>query len=276
MPLRSQTSPAIAPRPHHRRGTAASALVQRRIGQFSQHLRSALGPDMLSPRPSLRLPADQAEIERLTASAVAGDREFLSATVNQKRRLGESDQHICLVLLTAIAQRLGEWWEEDRCGFVEVTLGMLLLHQTLRELAPGLRRGRIGHPGRSALMVPMPGEQHCFGIGMVAEFFRAAGWQVCQDGGRGLHGLTRRVGAEWFGVVALSYGVEERLSELPAAIEAIRAHSFNPDAAVMVGGAALAGNPALASACGAAATAADAAEALHRAEQLVGLMVLSL
>lgn len=272
MTLRSQTSPAAASRPPLRRAPSASALVQRRIGTFHHHVATVFErPFLLRPAES-RLTPDRAELERLTAFAAGGDQQSLTAAVNKMRRLGQSNQQICLLVLTAVARRLGEWWQEDRCGFVEVTLGMLLLHQMLRELGPGLRRGRMDHPARVALMLPMPGEQHGFGIAMVAEFFRAAGWQVSEDGGRGLRGLARRVGEEWFGVVALSCGVRERLGELPAAVATIRAHSCNPDVAIMVGGAALAGNPAIAASCGADATAADAAEALHRAEQLVGLM----
>lgn len=272
MTLRSQTRSAMVNRPSPGRGAFTSALVQRRIGQFSHHIETALGQEILPRMGDRRLAPDQAEIERLTALAAAGDQQSLTQAVNQKRRFGESSEQVCLSTLTEVARRLGAWWEEDRCGFVEVTLGMVMLHQLLRDLAPELRRGPINHHGRTALMLPMPGEQHSFGISMVAEFFRAAGWQVAQDGGRSLRGLTRRVGQEWFGVVALSCGVSERLGALPATIEAIRAHSFNPDVAIMIGGQAVAGDRHAAAACGADATANDAADALRRAELLVGLM----
>ncbi|MCX8132511.1 MAG: cobalamin B12-binding domain-containing protein [Roseococcus sp.] len=274
MTLPSRSSSGTVLRPALRHLPRDSAFVQRRIGQFQQHLAAAF--DRCAPPRSAepRLALDRAELERLTSFAAAGDHLSLSAAVNQKRRLGQSHQQICLVVLTAVARRLGEWWDEDRCGFVEVTLGMLVLHQLLRELGPGLRRGRIDHPGRIALMLPLPGDQHSFGIAMVAEFFRAAGWQVSQDGGRGLRGLLRRVGEKWFGLVALSCSVKARLAELPQTIAAIRAHALNPHIAIMVGGPALAGNPALAASCGADATATDAAEALQRAERLVALMPL--
>jgi methanogenic corrinoid protein MtbC1 len=272
MTLRSQTRSALVSRPVPGRGAFAPGLVQRRIGQFSHHIETALGQQILPRLGDRRFAPDQAEIERLTALAAAGDRQSLSQAVNQKRRSGESSEQVCLSTLTEVARRLGAWWEEDRCGFVEVTLGMVVLHQLLRDLAPELRRGVIGHHARSALMLPMPGEQHSFGISMVAEFFRAAGWQVAQDGARSLRGLTRRVSQDWFGVVALSCGVVERLDALPAMVAAIRAHSFNPYVAIMVGGQAVAGDPRAAAACGADATATDAAEALRQAELLVSLM----
>lgn len=272
MTLRSQTRSEMVNRPLPGRGTHAKSLVHRRIGQFSQHIETALGQEILPRLDERRLAPDQVDIERLTALAAAGDQQSLSEAVNQKRRSGESSEQLCLFLLTEVARRLGAWWEEDRCGFVEVTLGMLTLHQSLRDLAPQLRRGAIGHHARTALMLPMPGEQHSFGIAMIAEFFRAAGWQVSKEGGRSLRGLTRRVSQEWFGVVALSCGVAERLDDLPAIVEAIRAHSFNPDVAIMVGGQAVAGDRRAAAACGADATAADAAGALRHAELLVSLM----
>jgi len=272
MTPRSQIRSAMPNRPAPGRGAVTSSLVQRRIGQFSDHFETALGQLILPRLGDRRFAPDHAELERLTALAAEGDQQSLSHAVNQKRRLGESSEQICLSTLTEVARRLGAWWEEDRCGFVEVTLGMLALHQLLRDLAPELRRGPINHHGRTALMLPMPGEQHSFGISMIAEFFRAAGWQVAQDGGRSLRGLTRRVGQEWFGGVALSCGVADRLGELPGMVEAIRAHSFNPDVAIMVGGQAIAGDRRAAARCGADATAADAADALRHAELLIGLM----
>jgi len=107
---------------------------------------------------------------------------------------------------------------------------------------------------------------------MVAEFFRAGGWHVAQDGGMTMRALMQRVSREWFGVVALSCGVADRLPAVPGLIEAIRAKSFNRDVAIMVGGAAFCDDAARSVLAGADATATNAAEALARAEGLVSLL----
>jgi len=266
----ARVAPAHRSAPH--RGGNASDLLQRRIHRLTSQIEGALSREILPRLSEGRLVPDQTEVDRLGRLAIAGNAEALTASVTAKRQLGESAESLCLVTLTIVARRLGEWWEQDRCGFVEVTLGMLALQSVMRDLAPSLSTAPIGPSHRSALMLPMPGEQHSFGIAMVAEFFRAGGWHVAQASGVSERGLRRRVAREWYGVVALSCGVSERLPALPGLIAAIRAHSLNREVAVMVGGAAFHDAAAEAAAAGADATAPDAAQALRRAEGLVGLM----
>lgn len=270
--LQTQVRVSPANRTAHHRGSAAGALLERRISRLTSHMEGALGREILPRLSEARIVPDQVETERLARLAIAGNTDALLAFVNARRQLGESAEQLCLVTLTTVARHLGEWWEQDRSGFVEVTLGMLALQTVLRELAPTLASGPVGSQRRTALMLPIPGEHHSFGIAMVAEFFRAGGWHVTQTSGATLRDVKRRVSAEWFGVVALSCGVSDSLPSLPGLIDAIRTSSCNPDVAVMVGGAAFHDDAARAAAAGADATASDAAEALRRAEGLVSLM----
>lgn len=272
MMLHTQARVAPPKRSAAHRGSTATALLERRIHRLTSHIEGALSREILPKVSEGRLVPDQAEIERLARLAIGGHPDALLASVRARRQLGDSAESLCLVTLTTVARELGDWWKQDRCGFVEVTLGMLALQTVLRDLAPSLASGPVGSQRRTALMLPMPGEQHSFGISMVAEFFRAGGWHVAQDAGVTEADLRRRVGREWFGVVALSCGVSERLPALPGLIAAIRAHSFNPDVAVMVGGAAFHDDAARAAGAGADATGGDAAEALARAEGLMNLM----
>jgi MerR family transcriptional regulator, light-induced transcriptional regulator len=251
----------------------AKAIFGRRLGVISQQIALALGQDVVPLLHDLRQPVEVAEIERLTASAARGETELLANAIRQKRATGQTSEHLCLTLLTLIARRLGEWWEEDRCTFVEVTLGMIVLHQQLRELAPGLVTSGVIGGARSALMMTAIGSQHSMGIAMVAEFFRAAGWVVSDEAIPSEAALVSRVAEQWFGLVAISVGSSANIPSLAGHIAAIRAHSRNPEIAVMLGGPALLAHPEIAAAAGADATAPDAAEALRRAESLVALMV---
>jgi methanogenic corrinoid protein MtbC1 len=252
----------------------ASHLVQRRVHGIGRQIETMLGAHLRARLAPPRETFPDSETQRLASLLVTGASDQVDAAVRRLLQDGVSPQRICLDLLTPIARLLGVWWEEDRCGFVEVTLGLLALQRVLRDLAPGLGGVPALDPRRTALMLPLPGEQHSFGIGMVAEFFRGAGWQVAQGAVADRHALGRRVAREWFGVVALSCGTEERLGDLPAAIATVRAHSFNPDVAIMVGGAALLGNDAATLVPEADVTARDAAEALRRAESLIGAMAI--
>ncbi|MBS7789901.1 cobalamin B12-binding domain-containing protein [Roseococcus sp. SDR] len=250
----------------------ARATFGRRLGVISHQIELAVGQNVIPLLAELRQPVDVAEVERLAASLTRGERDALARAIEQRRMEGQSSEHLCLTLLTLLARRLGEWWEQDRCTFVEVTLGMIVLHEQLRSLAPGLApTPRIGG-SRSALMMTSIGNQHGMGIAMVAEFFRAGGWAVVDDPVDSEAALLARVAEQWFGLVAISVASTEAMPGLASQITAIRRHSRNPEVAVMLGGPALLAEPGLAGALGADATAPDAAEALRRAEALVALM----
>ena len=251
---------------------AEKAIFGRRLGVISRQIEIAIGQDVLPLLAELRQPVDVAEIERLTGLAARGDSAGLSAAIQQKRQSGQTSEQLCLTLLTLVARRLGEWWEDDRCTFVEVTLGMIALHEQLRILAPGFAPAHLIGGGRSALMMSAIGSQHSLGIAMVSEFFRAGGWAVVDDPIDSTAALIDCVSSQWFGLVAISLGSAANLSELTKDIAAIRAHSRNREIAVMLGGPALLAQPDIASAAGADATAPDAPEALRRAESLVALM----
>ena len=250
----------------------AKAISDRRFGIFAQQIELAMGQNVIPLLTELRQPVDVAEIECLTASVSRGESAMLAALIAQRRAEGQSSEHLCLTLLTLIARRLGEWWEEDHCTFVEVTLGTITLHQQLRELAPSLVPAATIGGGRSALMMTALGSQHSLGIAMVAAFFRAGGWAIVDDSMDSEAALIARVAGQWFGLVAISVGSNDALQPLAAQITAVRKYSRNPDVAIMLGGPALLAQPALAQAAGADATAPDAAEALRRAEALVALM----
>ncbi|UPY35335.1 cobalamin B12-binding domain-containing protein [Sediminicoccus sp. KRV36] len=250
----------------------AKAIYGRRLEVISRQIERAVGQEVLPLLTELRQAVDVGEIERLTGSVSRGESEALATVIARRRASGQSSETLCLTLLTLIARRLGEWWEEDRCTFVEVTLGMIILHQQLRALAPGLVTASTIGGGRSALMMTAIGSQHSLGIAMVAEFFRAGGWAIVDDSIDSMETLIALVSSQWFGVVAISAGSSENLPGLAGQIAAIRKHSRNPEVAVMLGGPALLAHPEIAAAAGADATASDAAEALSRAEALVALM----
>jgi len=251
---------------------AAKAVFGRRLGVISRQIEIAIGQDVLPLLAELRQPVDVAEIERLVGMAARGDSAALSQVIQQKRQSGQTSEQLCLTLLTLIARRLGEWWDDDRCTFVEVTLGMIALHEQLRILAPGFAPAHLIGGGRSALMMSAIGSQHSLGIAMVSEFFRAGGWAVVDDPIDSTAALIECVSTQWFGLVAISLGSTDSLAGLATDIAAIRAHSRNREIAIMLGGPALLARPDIATAAGADATAPDAAEALRRAESLVALM----
>ena len=189
------------------------------------------------------------------------------------REAGAPVESLFLDLLTPAARRLGQMWEDDTCSFSDVTIGMLRLGNVLRLLSrafAGDREPSLARP--SILLVQVPGEQHGFGLAMVTQFFRLAGWNVHQQPMATSTELTGLVRDNWYGIVGISVACSDRLESLAADIRSIRKHSRNRAIGVMVGGPPFIVHPQLAAMVGADATAPDGRTAVRQALGLVSLM----
>jgi methanogenic corrinoid protein MtbC1 len=182
---------------------------------------------------------------------------------------GTNLEAICLDLLAPAARELGLLWEEDECDFMQVTVGLCRLHQILRNIAPELpMESPIPGPERGILLAAVPGEQHTFGITLVAQFLMQAGWDVWQEFPRCNSDILEIVRLNWFTVVGLSIGSDTRLEELSALIKDIRAASRNREIGILAGGPVLVQRPELAAALGADATAADGQQTVRWMERV--------
>ncbi|MDQ2779218.1 MAG: cobalamin B12-binding domain-containing protein, partial [Pseudomonadota bacterium] len=114
-----------------------------------------------------------------------------------------------------------------------------------------------------------PGEQHTFGLVMVSEFFRRAGWDV--SGGAWTNGADAAtlMAGEWFDVVGFSLGAEVHLKQLAASIAAVRSAARNRDIVVLVGGPLFGLHPQFVAQVGADGMTIDGREAPALAEALI-------
>lgn len=190
--------------------------------------------------------------------------------IDAMRGRGLSVEMICVDLMAPAARRLGEYWLEDRCSFIDVTMGLGRLQRLLHSLSPSTPQVSRRGPVRRALLMPAAGEQHTFGLLIVAEFFLRAGWDVWGGPLSTKSDPIAMVRDDWFDVVGLSIGNDRSLKGAKQQIADLRAASLNPHLGVLVGGAALLENPELAKEIGADATAADGRDAPMLAERLVG------
>ncbi len=185
---------------------------------------------------------------------------------------GAAAESLYLDLLAPAARRLGEMWEDDTCDFTDVTIGLWRLQNTMRELSPSfLRAADTRTNGSRVLLVPLPGEDHTFGLSMVYEFFRRAGWNAWSgpvESSADLRGLVRR---EWVEVIGFSLACDEKLDAVRTEIRSVRRASMNPGLAVLVGGPGFTANPSLAAEVGADGTATDGRQAVLQAQALVDL-----
>jgi methanogenic corrinoid protein MtbC1 len=165
-------------------------------------------------------------------------------------------------------------WEDDSVDFTLVTTGVWRMQKMLRELSPAFA-GTQPAAGPRILLVPAIGGQHSFGLAMVSEYFRRAGWDVCCEIARSNDDLAGMVRASWFDMIGFSIGATDQLPPLTQTIRAARRASRNLRLGVMVGGPAFVAHPDLVTRVGADATAADAAQATVAAEALMAALATS-
>jgi methanogenic corrinoid protein MtbC1 len=189
--------------------------------------------------------------------------------IDGMRGRGLSVEMICVELMAPTARRLGEYWLEDRCSFLDVTMGLGRLQRLLHSLSPSTPSVNRRGPARRALLMPAAGEQHTFGLLIVAEFFLRAGWDVWGGPLSAKSDPIAMVRDDWFDVIGLSIGNDKSLKAAKTQIADLRASSLNPTLAVLAGGAVINENPELIKEIGADATTADGRDAPQIAERLV-------
>jgi methanogenic corrinoid protein MtbC1 len=257
---------------------------RRRVALLAKTLETEVIPRLVLARREANAPAyidqrggafPQAEdISVLAGLAMAADLAGALDYVGGLRARGMPLEIVYLQLLAPVARRLGELWEEDRCDFTAVTIGLCCLQQVVLENSPAFRpRIGTGDVDRRILLAPVPGEQHSFGLLMVGEFFRRQGWDVSSSTGASVKELAALVRRQWFAAVGFSLACDDRLEVLAAAIREVRRASRNPQIGVLVGGRAFLDRPEMAARVGADATAADGQQATLKAETLLALLM---
>ena len=226
-----------------------------------------------STRAAIVAAVTTAEIAELAEITLGAHDSATSRFVAGMRERGVAPEVLYLDLLTPTARRLGEWWEEDVCDFTQVTTGLWRLQIAMRELSPAfLARSGPGVGSRQmgrVLLVPLPGEQHTFGLSMVHDFFRRGGWDAWSGPVASRAELAAMVRHQWVDVVGFSLACDERMDSARAEIRAVRQASRNPGLAVMVGGPPFVADPGLAAEIGADGTAENGLQAVAAAGELL-------
>lgn len=215
--------------------------------------------------------ASGADVEALLAHVRAHQHEEATWLVQRLRERGLSVDGVCLDVLGPVACRLGELWEEDRCDFATVTMAMGTVQRLLRELGTAFVPAMAEDTGaeRSVLFTQAPDEQHSFGLSVLADFFRRAGWDVHGGVGGAVADPAAAVRRTRFDLVGLSVGSEVHLPWARRAIAEIRRGSRNPHLCILVGGPLFVTGGADPRSLGADGHAADAPAALALADRLL-------
>lgn len=201
--------------------------------------------------------------------AATSDTATLVAFVEALMRGGLSLEAVYVDLLIPTARRLGDDWVDDSISFTDVTLGLSRMQQVVRTL--GWKAPATGGGGdvRTAYFIPSPGEQHTFGLFIIEDCFRRAGWRTWLDAAATLDQAKDAVREERFDLFGLSASSDASAATIAQSIAEIRRASKNPDIFIMAGGRLFAEQPGLAAEVGADATALTERDALLIADKAI-------
>ncbi|MCU0937828.1 MAG: cobalamin B12-binding domain-containing protein [Burkholderiaceae bacterium] len=212
----------------------------------------------------------EAQVIDFAALLLDNDQEAPRLFLSDLRDGGVALEHIYLNLFSPAARRLGEMWSADLCDFTAVTLGLWRLQRLLYECSPSFQvDAEPPADGRRILLAPMPGEQHTFGMFMVAEFFRRAGWDVIDGPVVSGAELTDALARNWFEIIGLSLSCDRGLDAMAALVREIRRTSRNSGIGIIVGGAVFSEHPDAVVRVDADVWARDARQALDAAQDLL-------
>lgn len=171
---------------------------------------------------------------------------------------GQSVRSIYMDVLGPALVEVGLRWQQARITVAHEHLATATTKSIMARLAPLVGALPVVH--RRIVLACTPGELHGVGLRMVADFLEGDGWEVLETGAdTPSSDLVAIVVSERPDVVGLSTALSQRLEETATTIAALKALDRPP--LVIVGGAAYAGDEALAMRMGADAFATDAAGA---------------
>lgn len=274
---------------------ALDATIQRELARTRNLLRSAPAPNgsdvpaedlarlvereiiprlMLAhggPRPAANEDDDDAEsdLDRVIRLAMRAEPASLMTYVGTLLEQEISMETIYVELLIPAARRLGVMWEEDVISFTDVTIGLGRLQQVVHTFGWRSTGHASGSSSGAALFMPALGDQHTFGLYIIEDYFRRAGWRTWIEGAPRRGEAEETVGAAWFDVFGLSAGQDAEVAELRRSVSAVRAASRNPDLFILVGGRLFLENPDLVHEIGADSSASSGGEALLIAAKAV-------
>jgi methanogenic corrinoid protein MtbC1 len=247
-----------------------SSLVRTIEGNILPHIvEHHLQSDRLT-NGQLNVPAhpsvSDAHIDALMALILQVDAGPSANYVKELFAQGIELEELYLNLLTPVARKLGEKWDNDDADFTQVTVALWRIKQLMYDLSPMFQEyAEYKQQGKSVMLVPLPGSQHTLGLFMVSEFFARAGWRVWGELAATEADILRMAKTQWFDVVGLSASLQEQFPDLKRMINEVRSVSLNPHVGIMIGSPVFNQNPELIDDLGADMVGIDAVDALEKA-----------
>ncbi|UWR24348.1 B12-binding domain-containing protein [Sulfitobacter sp. S190] len=214
-------------------GTLRAKLPEDAFASLAREVIRRVSDNPVAARPQFDAP-QRARIDALARALLDKGPQAGIEFIQSVRAQGASVETVYLGYLAEAARALGNWWEQDRISFVDVTIATGNIYAVMRGLKPLFRTVSATPATRSALFASVPGETHTLGIEMAADLFTKKGWDIT---------LKRQMDHDEFieqasligpPLIGLSAAGEHAIVPLARMIVALRIS--NPKAAIMVGG----------------------------------------
>ncbi len=179
---------------------------------------ASLGAAVLEIAPS------EEELTQFCEALISDDDTAAAHVVLGLNAQNASPEFVYLKYLAAAAQLLGVWWEQDRVGFWQVTVGTGRLLAIMRSMSH-LFEPVFWLEQKTAIFASVPGEQHVLGLHMAADLFRKDGWDIAMKVGLDHDQLISEIEHTPADFVGLSMGgghALEALSKLVVALNISR------------------------------------------------------
>ena len=261
-------TPLAFPQPPRRQHSAADLARMIECEIIPRLMLAHASPEPEPAAPAVAVLSTQT-LDAFVAMTLSQEAPALIAHVRSLLHDGLSLERAYVDLLGPTARRLGDDWVDDVVSFTDVTIGLSRLHQVVRGLAISLPPRPADPSAHAACFVTAPGEQHAFGLSLVEDQFRRAGWRTWLDAAATREDAAQAVALDWFDVLGLSATSDTKVEDVTSTIALVRKGSLNPGLFVLVGGRLFEEGPELVATVGADAFAATASAALSVADKAV-------
>lgn len=196
------------------------------------------------------------------------DGETLLHFVDNLVAAGQSVHSLHQDLFTPTASRLGDYWDQDRISFTDVTIAVGRLQHLVRTLSSYQDQTVDDETTRAAYFIPSCSEQHTFGLFILEDIFQRAGWRTWIETSATDAQTVAAVRSQWFDILGISASRDSQVDEVATTILKARRASRNPDLFILVGGRLFIEQPDIVSAVGADALASSGDHALLVADEM--------
>jgi MerR family transcriptional regulator, light-induced transcriptional regulator len=239
--------------------------------------------DFQLPKRSALAPAIGAvEVKRLFALLETESDQAALDYIKRQRSRGVRPDSIALDLIGATGASLQNCWSSDSHSFAEITAisgrlaGLLFGLDQLcqfeeRTVLCSAATSRVVRP--KVLLVVAPGGQHTLGLKIVDFLLRRSGFDCRVVASQSESAMSLQVAATAYDVLAVSISQEEQIDQTKQLISLARQVSCNKQLTVLLGGALLVNQPALASQFDVELVSLNAASLADQVAQFLGLVV---